>query len=332
MEELQQAMECCRDKRAGTRLSAMHLLLVGVSFEHALAHFRVKERTLRLWTNRFNESGIDGLTYRPAGRPPRCLEQQEVDEKIVPYVLDPAKAGQTHWTATKLCGWLREEQGLDLSYSTLVRYLHEKNFVRKLPRPVPEPPDPDQWEQARESFAEELVELMESSKTTVFFGDEVGFEGDPRPRQRWVPRGSSPTQGYHGGHVRQNVIGAVEPQSGQLVSLLVPHTDTEVFQAFLDTMAKEVPAKGKEVWLILDNATWHKSKSLNWHHIQVKFLPPYSPDFNPIERLWQHLKSHYLAGFVTRHGAELNEKVYQSLRDLLQQPETLRSVCSPYSE
>jgi hypothetical protein len=219
-----------------------------------------------------------------------------------------------------------------LSYSTLVRYLHEKGFFRRLPRPVPEPPDRELWEQQRETFAEELITLMDDPKAVVFFGDQVGFEGDPRPRHKWVPRGSHPTQGYHGGHVRQNVIGAINPKDGQLVSLLVPQSDTEVFQAFLDTMAKEVSPHHGEVWLVLDNASWHKSKALNWHHLRVKFLPPYSPDFNPIERLWQHLKRDYLAGFVTRDGRELNEKVYQSIRALLKTPEILKSVCNPYSE
>lgn len=96
-------------------------------------------------------------------------------------------------------------------------------------------------------------------------------------------------------------------------------------------MTKEAPADGKEVWLVLDNASWHKSKALNWYHIKVKFLPPYSPDFNPIERLWKHLKRDYLAGFVTHYGEELNEKVFLSIRELLKQPNTIKSACSPYS-
>lgn len=102
-----------------------------------------------------------------------------------------------------------------------------------------------------------------------------------------MKRGSRPTQGYYGGHVRQNVVGAVSPETGQLVSLIVPHCDTEVFQLFLDVMASEVPKKrNKKVILVLDNASWHKAKSLNWHHIEPVYLPPYSPDFNPIERFW----------------------------------------------
>jgi transposase len=66
--------------------------------------------------------------------------------------------------------------------------------------------------------------------------------------------------------------------------------------------------------------------------IQPVYLPPYSPDFNPIERLWQHLKSHYLAGYITSHGHELNDKLFDSIRSLLDRPQTIRSVCKTHSE
>ena len=80
---------------------------------------------------------------------------------------------------------------------------------------------------------------------------------------------------------------------------------------------------------MLDNASWHKSCSLKWHHILPVYLPPYSPDFNAVERLWQHLKSHHLAGFLTNDGEELSDKLLQALGSLLEQPEIVRSVCAP---
>ena len=86
---------------------------------------------------------------------------------------------------------------------------------------MPEPPNLEAWEDQREAFAMELLEFLEDPACEVFFGDEAGFEGDPRPRQKWVKRGSRPTQAYQGSHVRQNVIGAVNPASGELVSLIV---------------------------------------------------------------------------------------------------------------
>lgn len=326
-------MDCGPDGKAFRRLNTIHLLLVGGSFELALRNSRVKERTLRLWISRFNERGIEGLAYRPYTGRPRKLDPVRVTSEILPLVDEPSLANQTHWTLTKLCGWLREENQIDLSYRTLVRYLHEHNYARRIPRKVPEPPDKVVWENQREAFAGELLDLLGDKKVDVFFGDEAGFEGDPRPRSKWVKRGTRPTQGYYGGHIRQNVVGAVNPASGQLVSLIVPHCDTEVFQAFLDTMATEVAkTKGRRVVLVLDNASWHKTKSLNWHHIEPVYLPAYSPDFNPIERLWQHLKSHYLAGYLTKSGQELSNKIYDSIRSLLDKPETIRSVCRTHSE
>lgn len=322
-------MDCSPDGKSVRRLNAIHLLLIGVSFEHVLRNARRGERTLRLWVERFNEQGIDGLIYRPPPGRPRKLGGEEVAATILPLVDDPASAGQTHWTVTKLCGWLRTELDLNLSYRTLVRYLHEQGYARRIPRPVPEPPDRDAWLKQREAFAPELAALLDDPAALVFFGDEAGFEGDPRPRQKWVKRGSRPVQGYHGGHLRRSVIGAVGPATGQLVSLLVPHCNKEVFQVFLDTVAAEVPEQGgKTVHLVLDNASWHKSVSLDWHHLKPVYLPPYSPDFNPIERLWQHLKGQHLAGFITAKGDELEDKILASLRDLLNQPETIRSVCS----
>lgn len=326
-------MDCGPDGKAFRRLNAIHLLLVGGSFQLVLRNSRVKERTLRLWISRFNSMGIDGLTYRPHTGRPRKMQPAQVVSDILTVVDDPSLAQQTHWTLTKLCGWLRDEKSIDLSYRTLVRYLHEHNYARRIPRKMPEPPDREAWEIQRETFAGELLDLLDNKKADVFFGDEAGFEGDPRPRAKWVKRGTRPTQGYFGGHIRQNVIGAVNPQSGQLVSLIVPHCDTQVFQAFLDTMAAEVPRKkDRRVILVLDNASWHRAKGLEWHHIEPVYLPPYSPDFNPIEKLWQHLKSHYLTGYLTKSGKELGDKIYNSIRALLDQPDLLRSVCRTHSD
>jgi hypothetical protein len=99
----------------------------------------------------------------------------------------------------KLTGWLRQEKGLELSYRTLVRYLHEHNYACRIPRPVPEPPDRDNCLRQREDCARRLQSLVEDPSAVVFFGDEAGFQGDPRPRHKWVKRGSHPTQGYYGG-------------------------------------------------------------------------------------------------------------------------------------
>ena len=145
-------MDCGPDGKAFRRLSAIHLLLLGGGYHLVLRHSRVHERMFRLWIERFNKQGIDGLIYKPQVGRPRIMPAAQVTSAILPVVDDPSLAGHTHWTVTKLCGWLREQKQLDLSYRTLVRYLHGHNYARRIPRRMPEPPDRDNWEKQREIF------------------------------------------------------------------------------------------------------------------------------------------------------------------------------------
>lgn len=322
-------MECAPTRRSQKRFSAIHLLLLGVSINIVLQHSCVCARTLRLWIDLFNNNSIDGLKARAIPGRPRKLSKQQFETKIVPLLQCPDTAGYHHWTVVKLHGYLIKNQTIDLSYSSLLRHMHENNYKRLFPRPMPEPRDKEQWRTQRSDFTEKLKGLIEDKNARIFFCDETGIEGDPRPRQTWATRGSCPKIGYHGGHLRRNVVGAVEPSSGHLTSLIVSHCNTEVFQAFLDLLAKEQPhLEGEKIYLIMDNATWHKAKILNWHHIIPTYLPPYSPDFNPIERLWLFLKQQYLAGFITNDGEALTNQIVRAICQMLQNPKTTKSVCS----
>jgi transposase len=332
MQELAQAIKACAHPKSAKRLESIHLMLCGASFELTLKHARISERCLQLWISTFNQRGIDGLIYHPSPGRPRKVSAQTVRETILPLIDDPSLAQQHHWTGTKLCGWLNDNRELDIAYSTLMRYLHQEDYVRRIPRPMPEPPDKEKWQAQREAVHQQLKTLTQDPNATLFFGDESGFEGDPRPRHTWCLRGSNPTQGYTGKHIRQNIVGAVNPQDGQFISLIVTHNDTPTFQVFLDVMAQEAPpdpAGKKTIHLVLDNASWHKSQSLNWHHIHPVYLAPYSPDYNPIERFWQHLKGGPMAGFIARTGKELCDKLIESLENLMKEPATICSVCTP---
>lgn len=122
LSELELAMDCGPDHKANRRLNAIHLLLIGVSFEHVVRHSCRTERCVRLWVARYNEMGIDGLIYRPRSGRPRLLDGDTIRSEILPVVDDPSKAQQLHWTAVKLTGWLRAEKGFEISYRTVVRY------------------------------------------------------------------------------------------------------------------------------------------------------------------------------------------------------------------
>jgi transposase len=80
--------------------------------------------------------------------------------------------------------------------------------------------------------------------------------------------------------------------------------DSQTFQVFLDPLAQEnPPVAGCRAILVLDNASRHKVKRLNWHHFQPEYLPPRSPDLNAIERLWLRIKADWFNGWIAKTAA-----------------------------
>ncbi|MBL9168948.1 MAG: transposase, partial [Verrucomicrobiales bacterium] len=76
------------------------------------------------------------------------------------------------------------------------------------------------------------------------------------------------------------------------------------------------------------NASWHKSSRINWHHFEPKYLPSYSPDFNPIERLWLRLKADWFWDFIAKTPQELSDRLCKALKSFIDDPTKTASNCS----
>jgi len=214
---------------------------------------------------------------------------------------------------------------MELSYRTTIRWLHALNFHLRVPRPWPE----RQNEQERQAFLERLRDGAKDPTVKLWFSDECGVEGDPRPRRRWGPPGQPRTVPYWGDPIRQNVIGAVSPQTGEFFSLIVDGVDTDVFQFFWDHLAETVPKiEGVRHLLVMDNASWHQATRLHGPHFEPVYLPGYSPDFNPMERLWLRLKADWFWDFIARTPAELTDRLCTALKSFMEQPNPTASICA----
>ena len=318
-------MDAAPNKRSYVRLNAIRNLLLGYDRQSVCNIFARSDRLVRLWIHAFNESGIDGLITKPRSGRPRKVKLQKLKDLLVPVLEDPSKAGEVHWTGVKIHGFLKKQLSLELGYRTAIRWMHEMDFDLRVPRAWPH----KQNEEYRQEFKEKLQQWAQDPQIELWFCDESGIEGDPRPRRRWVQPGKIRTCPYQGRHIRQNVIGAVAPQSGALFSLIVDGVDKDVFQFFLDQMAQAIPCKpGKRQMLVMDNASWHKSKSLNWRHFEPVYLPAYSPDFNPIERLWLRLKADWFYDFFSKTTEELTDRITLALRSFIESPNKISSICS----
>ena len=318
-------MEAASTKRSYIRLGAMRLLLEGMGRELVCKIYNRSDRMVRLWIEMFNRGGIDALASKPRSGRSRKVKLERVRDLLVPVLEEPSQAGELHWTGVKLHGFLQERLQIALSYRTVINYLHELDYNLRVPRPWPE----RQNEEQRSAFLEQLRGWQADPTIELWFADECGVEGDPRPRRRWSARGSRPKLPYLGDHIRANVIGAVCPATGECCTMIFDGVDTDVFQYYLDHFAQEIPAAdSKRRLLIVDNASWHKSQRLNWHHFEVHYLPGYSPDFNPIERLWLRLKADFFSDFIAKSPDELTQRLCHALTSFMNDPEKVASQCA----
>jgi len=142
----------------------------------------------------------------------------------------------------------------------------------------------------------------------------------------WAERGSRPTAPLQNEYEWVYLYGAVNPETGESVALVLPWANTDMMQLHLDAISTQV-GPDRHVVLVLDNAGWHTAKSLKVpDNITLFPLPPYAPELNPVERLWHWLKDHEFSNRVYEDDEVLTNAVCDMWNTLAN--ERIKTVCN----
>jgi len=145
-----------------------------------------------------------------------------------------------------------------------------------------------------------MAEVRGEDSLTAVFQDEVHFQQQATLTASWHKKGSKPQVKSFPGHCKISYSGFVIPETGELFVCKPERFNTATTIESIRAFLKAHPApKGKKYALVMDNAAWHKSvqrivgdeRRSEYSDIydSVVFIkmPPYSPDFNPIEQVWR---------------------------------------------
>ena len=153
---------------------------------------------------------------------------------------------------------------------------------------------------------------LSSQSVRLFCQDESRFGLLPVSSRRITLPGIKPIANIDYTFENLYLYGAVEPITGESFFLEMPWLNSICFQLFIDKFAKTFPETLNI--LVLDNGRFHQAKSLQLpDNIVLLFLPPYSPELNPIERLWQDIKAK-LFQHTLESIEEMQDKITQILR------------------
>ena len=132
-------------------------------------------------------------------------------------------------------------------------------------------------------------EVPPGKRLRVLFEDEASFGRITEVRRCWAPPGVRPTAPRLQIREYRQVLAAVCPQDGKLSWMLAPRLDAVAMSAFLAATRRRFPRDYCAIFL--DGAGWHIAGTLRIPaHMRLVFLPPYSPELNPVEPLWDHIR------------------------------------------
>ena len=154
-----------------------------------------------------------------------------------------------------------------------------------------------------------------NGKVRLMFEDEAGFGRINKPKRCWCSKGIRPSVPCH--HIREYryAFGAVEPTTGEHFFLIMPYCDTICMNTFLRELSKEYPED--QILLVCDGAAWHKSKGLVVpDNISLLYIPPYTPEMNPIEQIWKQLRSMRFRNEVFKTLKHVVDRLCVTIRQL----------------
>jgi transposase len=162
------------------------------------------------------------------------------------------------------------------------------------------------------------------------FADEARFGRMNRPRPCWAPAGVRPRVASQLIREYTYLYGAVCPKDGTCVFLIMPASDTECFQIFLDILAKKFSRQ--YILLLVDGAPNHHCDDLVIPaNIMLRFLPPYSPELNPQENLWDEIREKIFKNYALKSMDEVCDKLVEAALYIERNPELVKSITSfPY--
>lgn len=162
----------------------------------------------------------------------------------------------------------------------------------------------------------------------VFFQDEARFGRINKVGKCWVPKGCRAIIGQQIVRQYTHVYACVCPETGEVFSLILPYSNTDGMNIFIREFQKEYP--NYRVIMIMDKAGWHISKDLELGtNLVFMYLPPYSPELNPAEHLWEYLR--VKKGFnnnVFNSLQEVEDKLSKSLYEMMNEQDEMKSLCN----
>lgn len=286
----------------------------------------VNRSTIYGWLALYRSGGWDRLDAKKRGG-----RRPLLDGKALTWIYRTVTDGDPRqfkfkfalWTSRMIGEVIYRQFGIKLSKASVCRLLNQLGLSAQRPlwRAYQQNPEVvDRW--LREVFPD-IEARAKQRRATIWFGDEAGVRSDAHAGKTWGKRGQTPVVSSTGARFGLNLISAVNRQGGFRFMCVDGRVNAGVFIEFLKRLLHNSP---KPIFLIVDGHPAHKAKKVQEFvasvspRLELYYLPPYAPELNPDELVWNDLKNNCIGRQAISGPDHLKSSVISFLRFLQKTP------------
>jgi transposase len=313
------------------RIRAVQSVEAGESPEDVIRTLGFGRTVIYGWLAKYREGGIDALRAKViSGRPSKMTgrQLQWVYKTVTSKNPLQLRFEFALWTRAMIREVIREKFGVRLSEVSVGRMLRKLGLSPQKPLRRAYERDPQLVKTWRKKQFPEIRRLAKKERATLYFSDEAGVRSDFHAGTTWALKGQTPIVPATGQRFGMNLISAISPRGDFRFMTVEGRMNAAKFIEFLKRLLHNAP---RPVFLIVDRHPSHRAKKVlafvrsTEGRLRLFFLPPYAPDLNPDEHVWNHLKNHGVGKQAIRSRDEFRKVVLGHMRSLQRLPGLIRS-------
>jgi len=283
------------------------------------------------WEQKKKARGVEELvSLSPSGRASLLTERQKSQIFIWINGKDPRQYGFDFglWTRKIVSELVFEKFKVKMGVTAVGHLLAELNITPQKPLRRAYERDPEAVETWQKETYPKIRKRAKRRDADIFFLDEAGIRSDDPLGRTWAPKGKTPVVKTSGQRQSVNAISAVNPLGAFWYKVYTGRMNATVFKEFLGDFLKY---RRKPIILIVDGHPSHKAKLISSYikelkgRLELHFLPGYSPDLNPDEFVWNHMRNVGVTKKPLHQNEALRDRVEADLASIKNDPKLVRS-------
>jgi len=313
------------------RIRAVQQVQAGESPEVVIRALGFSSRCIYSWLAMYRAGGWDALKAKRIPGRPRKLAARDL-QWVYRTVTgkNPLQLGFPFalWTRGMIAKLIAKHCGVRLSLVSVGRLLAQLGLTCQKPLWRAYQQDGSRVEQWLKREYPRIRALAKREKAQIYFEDESGVRSDFHSGGTWAARGQTPIVRVTGQRFSLNMISAISPRGALRFMVVKGGVGARVFISFLKRL---MHGQRPPVFLIVDGHPAHRAKLVKAYveslegKLRLYFLPPYSPELNPDELVWNDVKNNAVGRSRLDGSNDLHRAVVSRLRFLQQRPDRVRS-------